>query len=73
MKKFIIIFMKYYLSKSLINYYTIYNAAVNFKNLKWLIFRNPHSVFIIKTIFGYKNHYFCLYLNISGIIILKIN
>lgn len=72
-KKFVTVFMKYYLNKPTINHYTIYRTHVSLQKLKWLTIRNPQSIFVLKTVFGYKNQYYCLYSNIGGIIVLKIN
>jgi len=71
--KIITVYIKYYLNKPLINYFTVYKSSVQLNNLKWLTCQNQHSLFLLKTSFGYKDQKYCLYYNVSGIIILKIN
>jgi len=65
--------MKYYLTKPLINNFVVYNSSIQLHNLKWLTLQNQHSIFILKTSFGYKSQKYCLHYNISGVVLLKIN
>jgi len=71
--KILTVYIKYYLNKSIIINFTIYNSCIKLNNLKWLILCNKHSIFVLKTSFGYKSQKHCLYHNISGIVIFKIN
>jgi ribosomal protein S8 len=67
------VYLKYYLTRSVIQEVKMYKFKVNLQKLKWITKNKPQSIFMLKTIKGYKTNFYCLKHNIGGILIIQIN
>lgn len=67
------VYLRYRQTKSVIYSIGFYNINIKVHDLKWLVKKNPQSIFILKTIKGYKSSFYCLKYNIGGRFIAQIN
>jgi len=67
------VYLRYRQTKSVIHSIGFYNVNIKVYDLKWLVKKKPQSIFILKTMKGYKSNFYCLKYNIGGLFIAQIN